>query len=323
MTTPRFRFPASDLRPRQTGFTLVELLVVITIIGILIALLLPAVQSAREAARRAQCTNNLKQVGLAMHLHHEQQGVFPVGHFWPESDIGNADGAEATWVTYILPYLEQSALYDQVDWNLSFGHATYSPTYANKVVTSQVLPLLLCPSGMKAKPWDATYARGSYVANNGIGPMEDSDLADAPPARQVTGVFFINSMIRVADIRDGTTNTAMVSEIRLTEGADFRGVMHYPEGPFYHHNYTPNSLVPDEIRSTHCVNDPAAPCTGTFSSWNPRSLTLTSRSYHPGGVNLLLGDGSVRSVAESLDLDIWQALSTPRAIAGEPVVGNF
>ncbi len=309
---------------RQRGFTLVELLVVITIIGILISLLLPAVQSAREAARRAQCTNNLKQIGLAMHLHHEQQGVFPIGHFWPETGSGSTGGAEATWVTYILPYLEQSALYDRIDWNLSFGHASYSPNYVNREITNQRLPLLLCPSGvMNPQPWNDAYARGSYVANNGIGPMEDSDLGDSPPARQVTGVFFINSMIRVADIRDGTTNTAMVSEIRLARGEDFRGVMHYPEGPLYHHNYTPNSLVPDEIRSECCVNEPAAPCIGTFSSWNPRYLTMTARSHHPGGVNLLLGDGSVRFVAESLDLDIWQALSTPRAIAGEPVVGVF
>ncbi len=309
---------------RQRGFTLVELLVVITIIGILIALLLPAVQAAREAARRAQCTNNLKQIGLAMHLHHEQQDLFPIGHFWPESGVGSRDGAEATWVTYILPYLEQSALYEQIDWNLSFGHASYSPTYANKVVTNQTLALLLCPSGPRNPlPWNDAYARGSYVANNGIGPMEESDLDDSPPARQVTGVFFLNSTIRVADIRDGTTNTAMVSEIRLAEGEDFRGVMHYPEGPFYQHNYTPNSLVPDEIRTAFCVDEPAAPCIGTFSDWATRELIMTARSHHPGGVNLLLGDGSVRFVAESLDLDIWQALSTPRAIAGEPVVGNF
>ena len=88
-------------------------------------------------------------------------------------------------------------------------------------------------------------------------------------------------------------------------------------------NYTPNSLVPDEIRTAHCVDNTVAPCIGTFSSWNPRRLTLTARSHHPGGVNLLLGDGCVRFVAESIGLDIWQAFSTPRAIAGEPVVGSF
>jgi prepilin-type N-terminal cleavage/methylation domain-containing protein/prepilin-type processing-associated H-X9-DG protein len=330
--------PRPTIENARSAFTLVELLVVITIIGILIALLLPAVQAAREAARRAECSNNLKQIGLALHLHHEQKGFFPPGHFWPESNLGNADGAEACWITYSLPFVEQVALEQQINWDLSFGHAAYPPNHVNIDVTSQVLSMFLCPSGPRIRPMSFSgvecYARGSYVANNGIGPMEDSDLSDLPVTRPVpgtssdrspnaAGVFYMNSETRVADIRDGTTNTAFISEIRLVAGNDFRGVMHYPEGPLYHHNHTPNSLVPDEIRNTHCVNEPEAPCVGTFSSWNPRRLTLTARSYHPGGVNLLLGDGSVRFVSESIDLKTWWALSTPKPLPGEDPIGTF
>ncbi len=324
------------LRQRSTGFTLVELLVVITIIGILIALLLPAVQSAREAARRMQCSNNLKQIGLALHLHHEQRGHFPPGHFWPESDLGNRDGAEATWVTYILPYLEQSALYGNINWDLSFGHARH-PGNANIDITGQVLPMFLCPSNHRARPVVLSglecYARGSYVANNGFGPMEDSRLADMPVTRLVpgtsvqsphaAGVFHLNSNMNIAQIRDGTSNTALVSEIRLATGNDFRGVLHYPEGPLYHHNYSINSLTPDEIRNSFCIDEPKVPCTGTFTSWNPRLLTMTARSYHPGGVNLLLGDGSVRFISESIALKTWHALATPSRVEGEDPLGAF
>ena len=327
---------SATCRP-PTGFTLVELLVVITIIGILIGLLLPAVQSAREAARRMQCNNNLKQIGLALHLHHEQHGHFPPGHFWPESNLGNRDGAEATWVTYILPYLEQNALYDKINWDRSFGHSAYPPDHVNIDITGQVLPMFLCPSNQRVNPMSVSgveaYARGSYVANNGIGPMEDFDLSDLPVVRLVpdtgeespsmAGVFYMNSNMTIAQIRDGTSNTAMVSEIRLAAGNDFRGVLHYPEGPFYHHNYSINDLVPDGIRASFCANEPLAPCVGIFSSCNPRLLTMTARSFHPGGVNLLLADGSVRMVGDSIVLKTWQALSTPSPAPGEEPLGVF
>ncbi|MDZ7618784.1 MAG: DUF1559 domain-containing protein, partial [Patescibacteria group bacterium] len=256
---------------KRLAFTLVELLVVITIIGILIGLLLPAVQSAREAARRMQCSNNLKQIGLALHLHHEQRGYFPPGHFWPESNLGNCDGAEATWVTYILPYLEQIALYDNINWKGSFGHSAYPPDHVNIGVTAQVLPMFSCPSNHRARPMVfsnvESYARGAYVANNGIGPMRDRTLADIPVMRPVpgtsltsphtAGIFHMNSNMTIAQIRDGTSNTALVCEIRLAQGNDFRGVMHYPEGPLYHHSHSVNSSVPDEIRTSFCVNEQA------------------------------------------------------------------
>jgi prepilin-type N-terminal cleavage/methylation domain-containing protein len=306
---------------RRPGFTLVELLVVITIIGILIALLLPAVQAAREAARRAQCSNNLKQIGLAMHMHLEAKQVLPCGHFMPSVGIG---AMEATWVVYLLPYLEQQGLYETIDWNSPFGN---SATGVNFQVCSTPLPMLICPSNEAFQPIvDGTagaalgkksYARGTYAVNNGIGPMGETWVTDSPLDRVAGkkgegGVFYLNSKMTPADISDGMSNTAFVSEIRVVPGEEMRGMLYYPEGPLYHHNYTPNSAVPDGTRSTHCISVPGAPCTGSFNSYAPRALTMTARSAHAGGVNVLLGDGGVTFVGDSIALSVWQALSTPR-----------
>ena len=261
----------------------------------------PPSSSARESARRTQCINQLRQIGVAMHNLHSAVGHFPTGHFWPDSNRPDADGAEATWVSYLLVYLEEGGVEQQLDWDRSFGHALSD---VNVAPISQRLESFLCPSGSVGKPYYEAYARGSYVANNGFGPIADSTLANVPVQRRVpgtttsttaaAGVFFLNSALRAPSILDGLSKTAFVSEIRVVEGEDFRGVFHYPEGPLYHHNRTPNSLVPDEIRQSMCVNVPESPCIGTFNNWNPRLLTMTARSYHPGGVNLLLGDSSTR-----------------------------
>jgi prepilin-type N-terminal cleavage/methylation domain-containing protein/prepilin-type processing-associated H-X9-DG protein len=311
--------------PSSRGFTLVELLVVIAIIGILIALLLPAVQAAREAARRTQCTNNLKQIGIAMHMHSDAKKRLPYGFYIPPEGPFNVNLSESTWIFHILRYIEQTALYNKADPTKGFGNATAPPaTTNNSPVTVAPLSLMECPSNPKVPPWSSIYARGSYAANNGLGPMAEWDLSSLPlPATRVPGVFYINSQTRFADFIDGTVNTAMVSEVRVVPGNDFRGVLHYPEGPLYHHNYTPNSLVPDNIRNTMCVNDPRAPCVGSFTAWNNRRMIMTARSAHSGGVNVVFGDGSVRFVNETIALNVWQAVGTPRAIAGEVIVGSL
>ena len=300
------------------AFTLVELLVVITIIGILISLLLPAVQAAREAARRAQCANNLKQIGLALHLHHEAKGCFPAGHYWSKISSGTDDGAEATWITYLLPYLEQTNLYAAINWTQSFGQAPGQ----NATVCKTPLSVFMCPSNEQVEPiLGSAYARGTYAANNGLGPMAETYYSDLPMKRP-GGVFYLNSNMTASQVRDGLSNTAFVSEIRAVSGNDIRGILHYPEGPLYHYNYTPNSSVPDEIRSGMCVNTTGAPCDDSqFSSWSPRALTMSARSSHSGGVNLSLGDGSIRFVGDSVALATWQALGTPQGM--EAISGDF
>jgi prepilin-type N-terminal cleavage/methylation domain-containing protein len=328
---------AAQIQGTPKGFTLVELLVVITIIGILIALLLPAVQAAREAARRMQCANNLKQIGLAMHLHCEAKGTFPTGHYFYINASGqgeNTKGTSATWITYLLHYVEGGNVFDAIDWASSgsgsnFGNA--SATNANGRVAMTRLPVFQCPSNDIVELWNDIFARGTYAANNGFGPMHELE----PPSSTIStrsytfnghnlkgaslgGVFYMNSHMTPADISDGLSNTAFVSEICAVPGTDIRGVLHYPEGPIYHHNYTPNSSNPDLIRSSACVNVEYAPCDpSNSSSYNGRNILMTARSHHPGGVGLLLGDGSVRFVSDSTSLDVWQALCTPKSLPGE------
>lgn len=316
-------------KPRM-GFTLVELLVVIAIIGILIALLLPAVQAAREAARRSSCTNNLKQLGLALHMHHDRDKTFPPGHYSPPQGTSCSNGSEATWWTYILPFLEQSSAYDSINWDHGFGCG------GNSVVRGHLFETAQCPSDRRSEGsqsaigWSGDWVRSNYVANNGIGPMAEwcvvrQDVSQLPPRSREGGLFYINSDLPIAEMHDGTSQTAMVSEIRVSYPGDFRGVMHYPEAPLYHHNYTPNSLVPDQIRTPHCEagDQRLVPCQGAFAAWNQRQMIQTARSFHPGGVNLAMGDGSVHFISETIGINVWQALCTPKRVEGEVIVSDF
>ena len=354
---PDDRLPANDLRSAAsaglrpalrrsgpTAFTLVELLVVIAIIALLIALLLPAVQSARESARRISCTNNLKQMGLAMHTHLSAQGRFPAG--WLHGPAGTTPGDDATWITQLLEYMERATLAARINWSKNFGGAFVSP-FDNRAITEAPLPEFVCPSNgpvdnvYPGSSPPGAYARGTYAANNGFGPNKDLYLPLARANLFATGTlaaptgsgpFHIairKRGLKAADITDGLSKTAFVAEIRAVPGAasntqfggDFRGMLHYPEGAVYHHNSTPNAAVPDGIRS--CVNAPGAPCTTAFTTFTGRTQTMAARSSHSGLVNMMLGDGSVRSVGDAIDLAVWRALSTPKAIVGEPAGGEW
>jgi hypothetical protein len=276
-------------------------------------------------------------------MHLEAKQVLPDGHFWPKAGSG---GQEATWITHLLPYMEQTGLYETIDWNTPFGCADGAVAY-NTQASKTTLPMLVCPSNEQVDAIIANasgqkcYARGSYAANNGLGPMAETRIDPSTPkgigdrshefpaggpivtGAQLAGVFYLNSRMTAADVSDGLSNTAFVSEVVAVAGEDFRGLLHYPEGCLYQHDSTPNSTMPDGIRSLYCVSVPQAPCTDAFATAFDRSLTMAARSQHPGGVHLLLGDGSVRFVADSIALNAWWALCTPKMIAGEAISVDY
>jgi prepilin-type N-terminal cleavage/methylation domain-containing protein/prepilin-type processing-associated H-X9-DG protein len=338
--------------PRR-GLTLVELLVVIAIIGLLMGLLVPAVQSAREAARRTQCANHLKQIGIALQSHHAQFGVFPKGDNvpGPSQHEFQTQGGGATWITYLLPFIEQTALWDKIDWSRQFGTQCAAP-FHNLPVTGQQLPLFACPStglpqnnpclGIDVPPAFSNptvngSARGTYAANNGFGTMretffEDLVRPDARPRREC-GLFYANSRSSAASIRDGMSTTAAVSEIGVVvePGVDSRGGLHYAEYCLYHHDRTPNAAAPDEVRNSAChwtngrsdQKHTHAPCVGAFPLWHPRQMRMTARSRHLGGVMVLFADGHVQFVGDQVAIDVWRAISTPTALPGEVQVASL
>jgi prepilin-type N-terminal cleavage/methylation domain-containing protein len=194
------------------GFTLVELLVVIAIIGVLVAMLLPAVQAAREAARRMQCGNNLKQMGVAMHNYHDVHRAFPAG--WNEAgpSITTAPNLFG-WGTFILPYMEQQSIYDRFDFNISLNQAP------NINWIGQVIDTYRCPSDNSPLvdstagfgsyfPAIPAHARTSYVASGANFALCDYKENE----KSITGVFYRNSATRIRKILDGTSKTLMVGE---------------------------------------------------------------------------------------------------------------
>jgi prepilin-type N-terminal cleavage/methylation domain-containing protein len=285
----------------RRGFTLIEILVVITIIAVLIGLLLPAVQRVREAANRTQCLNNLKQMGLALHSYHDAQSAFPPGYLYAPSPAGNARGHG--WGAYLLPYLEQDALHKQISWNEPIWHT------ANQAPRRRHLAVFTCPTDPKAAGDFITmgteeYAVGNYVASFGPGDMDD----DSDDRR---GVFSRNSRTRMADVRDGLSHTFFAGE---RVNGPFRGGI--PHGNHYSYETTWIGAVREITDPTDDHGHMVQFQTGHL----PNALDSDDRDVsaaHPQGAQFLMGDGSVHFLRENLRLSVYQALST-RA-GGEPV----
>jgi len=301
----------SPNQPR--GFTLVELLVVIAIIGVLVALLLPAVQQAREAARRIQCSNNLKQLGLALHNYHDTHNSFPAGNY------GCCFG---TWQMAILPFIEQGAMHDIYVYTLMYD-ATNGVRYGhapNTQVTRVRLSALTCPSDMENSPISSITSH-NYATNYGnTGYAQQANLngvvfggAPFAPVSATSNKFF-----GFRQIVDGTSNTLLAAEVLQGQGTDLRGFTWWGSASGFTAYLPPNATEPDRPAS-NCINTPllGLPCAAATTE-NPNMLG--SRSRHPGGVQTVLCDASVRFIPETIDIFTWRGLSTTQ---GSEVLGEF
>ena len=286
------------------GFTLVELLVVIAIIGVLVALLLPAIQAARESARRSQCLNHLKQWGLAMQLYHDARGQLP---------LGSRTAPRQTWVMHIWPYVEQNALASRNDLTINFYEPPGTIGGTLDGLTGQYLALYYCPSDVGSDQTSGWYQRrrGNYVVNWGNTKYDQgTDRYGTAPFSHVNGNRDTPRATNFKDVVDGTSNTLMMSELLKAwsnEDNDWRGDIHNDDGVFrFHTLLTPNTSAPDSIASGwfQDTGDPSMPAVAG------RGQMTASRSRHPGGVHALLCDSSAGFYSESISLNVWQALGS-------------
>lgn len=324
------KHPKPPTQPTRNAFTLVELLVVIAIIGILVALLLPAVQSAREAARRTQCLNKLKQWGLAMHLHHDSQGTLPFGATG-NVGVGVDDPRyypRQTWVMYLYPFIEQGNLDALNDLDKNFFEPPFTIPGTMNGLGGQEVSLYKCPSdGFGTDQVTGTYQRrrGNYVINWGHarfdGPYSPAQLRPIPggplnpgmaPFRFENGRRSEPRKSSFAKIVDGTSSTLLMSEYLIsTQPADldWRGDILNDEGTFHFQTInTPNSSNPDGIEKGFYteINDPLMPGTPVARSQQHNA----ARSRHTGGVNVAFCDGGVRFFSDDVSHPLWVSLGT-------------
>jgi len=336
--TPEFggtgfmRISQRDVR----AFTLVELLVVIAIIGILIALLLPAVQAAREAARRSQCSNNLKQLGLALQNYHDTYLTFPHGSRFP---IGAPN-----WRVGILPFMEQGALYDQVDISSQAniggfsskrdGNASYGyGTGRNAVFKGLVVPGWVCPSNQfspTARSGLTTYQNEDngqihdYVGIAGAypDPAGRANVCGAGPNNYggvfcENGMLFPNGWVNMRDALDGTSNTLIVGEQSGRVGTlDVRACYHAGWAGFNTPLRPASHLSPGDYWGSgittirYPINSDLTVCVSGSGCDNTYDANTVLNSMHPGGANNLLVDGSVRFLAETIDFATLRRLGS-------------
>ncbi len=305
----------------RPAFTLIELLVVIAILGVLIALLLPAVQKVRAAANRIHCANNLKQLALAAHQYHDTAGRFPPGLVAVRPGAGRFSEGTNLWVE-MLPYLEQANLHRQWD----YGDYRNNLAGGRNASTARVLPILLCPSDSLFEPvwrpplagplaWaDGFYALSSYGGNGGTRSFDGFD--NPPPSHD--GVFFGGSRVRLADIMDGAGNTLLLGE-RFHHDPEYDRLTRVLDPDFYPlagfglwaSAMHPMASQADVLLSAAVpINYRVAPGSGEDDwAWEGNRLCAFG-SGHARGANFAFADGSVRFVADGLALRNLQALST-------------
>ena len=333
-------------RRLRRGFTLIELLVVIAIIAILIALLLPAVQHAREAARRTQCKNNLKQIGLAVHNYADVYRCFP-----PSAAVNlslTSTGNNGSWGVHgrILPHLDQANVFNKVDLAIAWDFQL--------AIDGLKIPVYACPSDALSDQARVVGAGRPTLYSTSYGFNFGTWFVFNPATGQGgDGMFHPNSRLSFRDVTDGTSNTLLAAEVKawqpytrnggppsttvpttipeaqamVASGAEYKDTGHteWPDGRCHHHGFTttlvPNSFVPYVTGGITVDAD--------YNSWqegrnggagSPTYAIITSRSYHEGIVHVALVDGSCRAISENLNQGTWRALGTRH---GSEVVGEF
>lgn len=313
---------------RRAGFTLVELLVVIAIIGVMVGLLLPAVQAAREAARRMSCSNNFKQIGIALHNYHDTHNTLPFLTINPGA--ANCDGflpANAvimnhTAYQFILPYLEQNALYERINFSLPSGNGrhttgcsrTKDDTWPNRDALDADVPTFLCPSDpifdtpRTSEGTTYSYNRARRTSYGFVTANIEQASGWNVNFRQVISTaksaWWHNGAAKFADIVDGTSNTMLMIETPLRKHS-------VSYGPFWNQYSHTMYIVP----ASYGINRPHA-----ATPPQPYSYAWGAGSAHPGGAQMISGDASVRFISETVDMAIVRSLVS---IGGNEVIPEY
>lgn len=301
------------IRQQKTGFTLIELLIVIAIIALLISLLLPAIQAAREMARRSQCANNMKQMALAMNMYHESFKSLPPGNLVLEELREGACCSEKPcycgsigWAVFLLPFLEQEPLYDKVDFEAyaytlepGDGSAHEGQPHGsekNQFVAENIPSLFSCPSVPRIA---SRIFHKDYGVNGTSGAPQNDFQRD-------NGAFYANSGTRYADITRGLSGTYCLLEHSHSwwwsaDGGKNILRTEYGTNPFFWVNLGSQGYVCFESLNMFTLKDEIYPI-NTKTAWSP---LRTARSYHPGGIHVAMFDGSVQFLSEKMDLGAY------------------
>jgi prepilin-type N-terminal cleavage/methylation domain-containing protein/prepilin-type processing-associated H-X9-DG protein len=290
----------------RSGFTIVELLVVIAIIGILLAMTLPAVQMAREAARRIQCANNLKQQGLALHLYHDAYGNFPAGYI---KDNGTL------WSAPLLPYLEQSPVYDKAQLHLLWN----TPDSGNAVACATLIPVFRCPSDPQEEHMSVQgfidRVPCNYLACASGTIRVESGPGTTLVSPRIDGMFFRNSLVRMSSVADGTSNTIMVGEALFSYqhwGQDLYDTEQFVD----HWSIGSRDVVISENEATECLGSTGVPINRLLvPGVTPADeYEMSFGSNHPGGTQMVFADGGVAFIEQEIDPSIYSAMGTCRSL---------
>lgn len=276
----------------KTGFSLIELLVVIAIIGILVGLLLPAIQGAREASRRTVCANNIRQVGLGLMGYESSLKRLPSG-WQSHNQTGSLTLPGWGWSALVLPYLENQNIHNKINFGQSIDHPT------NAEIIRTPLHLFLCPSEPETNVVSlGAHNHGEFMASrsNYSGVFGSTEVEDNPS--NGNGTFYANSKIRLSEIKDGLSHTMIVGERRNDLGAV------------------------SWVGAVDKINEPYLRIVGVadHSPNGPRGNFEDFRSYHPSGINATMADGSVQFISHSIDEEIFQGLATR---SGKEVISLF